>query len=155
MHEDRLETSRTYACPECGPKVEHERIALYYTEDDASSVYIGETGYQEAVSRRSAHAFVDMLLRDGYIKQMSGPVDKDRMTYTIRSELGVVSPSVVATLEARIAERQGEVAAKVADEAIRLIDHWGSHYGTTTVRKDEAARFVREALKNVTSKPSE
>jgi hypothetical protein len=149
-------TSRTYACPECGPSVDQQRIALLYTSQSvaAHETQMGDGRFRTAMLRDAAHAFVDLLLAGGYIKQSEGPLDKDRRQFEIRSELGVVSLSVVATLKARIAERQGEVAALVADEAVRLIDQWGSHYGHATLRKDEAARFVREALKTVTSKTS-
>lgn len=145
------QSSRTYACPECGPSIDQERIALLYTKQDVSAhpSYMNDDRYHEAMLRDAAHCFVDMLLRDGYIKQERGSVDTDKMVYEIRSTLGVVSPSVVASMEARIAERQGEVAVEVANEAMRLINHWGSHYGTTTLSKVEACRFVQEAVRSI------
>jgi hypothetical protein len=141
-----VETARAFPCPECAPKVDHERIALVYSEVQASAQYSAEPEYQAAILRDAAHAIVDELLRGGYIKQVVGDLDNMSMSNPIRCTLGVVSPSVVATMEARIAERQGEVADRVAEEAKRLIGVWGSHYGHTTLTKDQACRSVSEAL---------
>jgi len=145
------ETSRTFACPQCGPKVEHERIALVYARATCAAEFVNEPGYDEHVKRDAAHRLADELLKGGFITYARSSVDELRRTFKITSKLGVVSPSAVATMETRIAERQGDVAAKVVDEAVRLIDTWGSYYGRETVTKSEAARFVREALRNVTS----
>ena len=73
------------------------------------------------------------------------------MSFGVRATLGVVSPSVVASMEQRIAQNQQAVAQEVAKEAAGLIATWNSrHYGPNGyISKDQAISEVKAALSAV------
>lgn len=146
------ETSRVFACPECGDNVDQERVAVLDTHVMVDS-HIDDPGFQDHARRAAAHRLVDHLLSGDYITFERGRTDDRNMSYPVVATLGVVSKGKIATLEARIAERQDQLATVAAEEAIRQIDNWGSQsrYTGPDISKRRAAEFIREAVKRVSA----
>lgn len=143
---------REYACPECSPKIDDTKVRIFAVEGKVDSQTASDDRYRATVTRQCASALVDEILNAGLISATWGAEDTMRREVKTTCTVGVVSPRTVATMEQRIAERQAEVAAKVADEAVRLIGQWGSYYGAERIDKAQAVDSVREAFKSVTTK---
>lgn len=142
-------STRTYPCPQCANVVSDDHVKVLDYNMMVDALYMSNQNYLPEMKRAAAHAMADRLAADGFVTYR---ISKDEDAFgkkRLRAELGVVSPAHVATLEARIAERQAEVATEVANEARRLIDNWGSYYGQTGLSKSDAYREIGEALKNV------
>lgn len=139
---------RDYPCPECSPKVSEENVSVYSTQHDIDS-RIPPAERAHYVMRQAAHMMADKLQESGHMKTVVGPLDTSRMTYPVRTTLGVVSQSFVASMEDRIIERQAEVAEQVVSAAIAKVNHWGSTYGHQGIYKVQAIDSIREALKEV------
>jgi hypothetical protein len=138
----------TYPCPECAPQVAIDRVAVL----DAHSIVGPHRPWSEIgktfSEKYAAHALIERVLRGGFISFEQGPPDSLGRSQVVAT-LGVVSKNAVASLEARIAERQGEVAVAAGAQSIKDIDNWGSAYGDGMIRKDRAADLIREAVKRV------
>jgi hypothetical protein len=140
-----LEASvRVYPCPECGLKVDTDRLAVLDVHARVDTRYENSTDFQEYAQRHLAHLLVDHLLQDGYIAFERGDPTNDLERMVVAS-LGVVSKNQVATFEQRVARNQDQLANAVVNEAIKQIDNWGSHYGRTGIAKDVAAGLIRYA----------
>jgi hypothetical protein len=138
--------SKRYPCPECSDIVDIKRIeAITAVQEFGDQV---PRPVIEAVSARSAHAFVDMLLKDGFIR-IEERIDRLTGKTAVRCTLGAVPLQAVDRLEAKIAQRQEEIAHEAAHEAVRQINNWGSYYGHTTISKGIACDQVREAIGTV------
>jgi len=142
-------SSKEFACPECAPQVPEERVAIL--EFGAMVQSVDDPRYEDAVRKQAAHTLVDSILRKGFIRFRKGSVDEFNMRYEMTGRVGLVSPSVVASMEERIAERQKEVAEEVAARAAAEIGLWGSHYtgDEGPIHKSTAIDAIRRAAKAV------
>lgn len=82
-----------------------------------------------------------------------GPNDSREMRFQMVATVGVVHPSKLDTLEARIAERQDVVAKEVADEAEHQIERWAD-YGHSKIFKRDARHMIRDAFQIVMKRRS-
>jgi hypothetical protein len=146
---DDCQLSKEFACPECAPKVPEDRVAIL--QFGASIRSVEDPRYEEAARKQAAHSLVDAILRKDFIQYRKGPVDKFDMCYELTGRLGLVSKSVVASMEGRIAERQKEVAEEVAARAAAKVSAWGSYYTSDEgpIHKSQAIDAIRQALKDV------
>lgn len=144
---------REYPCPECGDSVGMERVAVLDAHTMVDDRPYGPE-FDQSLRHAAARRLVDHLLDGGYITFERGATDLRRQRYPVVATIGVVTKGAVASLEQRIAKRQGEVAAAAADEAIYQINNWGSasRFIDHRIGKDHAARFIREAVKEVSEK---
>jgi hypothetical protein len=135
---------KDFPCPECSPKVSEDQIVvLGVTQEIVAHSRIPE----HVVLRTAADALASKLLEtDSLLTLERGAVDTERMTYKVRATVGVVSKNAVASLEDRVSARQGDVAIAAGNAAIDAIDNWGSAYNEIVIRKDAAARAIREAV---------
>lgn len=138
--------NREYPCPECSPRPDVVNVELFRTRHDIDS-RIPVDARERYVRDQAAHMMAEALKNSGHLRITVGQLDTRRMCHPVNATLGVVSQSVVASMEARIAEKQAEVATQVVDLAIDKISHWGSHYGHTMLHKEQAYASLREALK--------
>lgn len=147
------ESSRSYACPECGGDgVPHDRIAIVTRHHDVVAHDEGGEDYIRHMTMAAAHRLIDQLLRGGFIRFEKGPHDPLLMTYPVRATVGVVSLGHVASMERRIAHHQEAVAREVVAEAAKQINSWGAYYGDTTVHKAQAVDSLHSALAAVLTK---
>ncbi len=146
-----VDSSREYPCPECADVTRLERVQAA-REETFAATYIKEPGFLDHVRRGLAHQLAGHLLEHGYIKFERGPQDEQNMRFQMRGTVGVVRPGQLDNLEERIAERQVEVAQEVANEAVKQINNWGSHYGHSEILKRDANRMVGDAIKIVLDK---
>jgi hypothetical protein len=140
------EVARSFPCPECGEKVAIERIAIVsvHSELDAR---LNDPEFLRHVVRRQGLAIGAEMTKRGLVTVSNGRADDRNMTVPYRAVAGVVSPTIVATMEERIAKRQDEVAQEVIEDAARRINHFGSHYGYDSVPKSVAREALADALK--------
>jgi hypothetical protein len=141
-------SSREYPCPECGHKVDMDRVAVLDVHSRIDLRYEDQP-FEQHIRDHLAHLLVDHLLRGDYITFEKGEPDTHSVSRAIVASLGVVSKSQIATFEQRLALRQDQLARVAAEEAIKQIDNWGSHYGRTGIAKDDAAKFIRDAVKRI------
>lgn len=95
----------------------------------------------------SAHRLAGALLDRGLIRFERGPDDPMRVVTPFRATIGVVSPSRVATMEERVAERQEEFARQVVAEAETQIRAWGPSWLHKTHVLDEVGAALRQVRK--------
>lgn len=141
-------SSREFPCPECGESAPLERISAL-TEVSEFASDIKDPTYMQHVQRSMARALSEQLIEAGLIAFKVGPADKYTLRTSIKATIGAVSPRVVASLEQRIAERQMDVARKVALRAGAIINSWGAAYGDEGLPKTVATRALSEAMEAI------
>lgn len=139
-------SGREYPCPECGDddRVPIRRAVALSTRRDIPG-YLPD----EAIDRvrfSTAHALVDFLVLEGLITFTVEHEAKEFKT-RVGAKIAAVHPSGADQLEAQIAARQQDVAARVVERAIADIDNWGSMYARKDIEKYMAAGFIRGALR--------
>lgn len=142
-------TSKEFACPECSPSASEEKVAIL--EFGAEVAAIREPGYDDHARKQVAHLLVHELLSRGMIRFQRGDVDEFDRSYRLQGRVGVVSTSVVASMEDRIAARQQEVAREVALRAADEVSRWGSHYtgNEGPIHKSTAIDAINRAMEAV------
>ncbi|HWK44889.1 MAG TPA: hypothetical protein VNT30_09220 [Stellaceae bacterium] len=152
----RLEdSSRTYPCPECTRKaVSEEHVTILQHTAVFGATYLVREGLEIYAMRTAAAALSRRLLDDQFIKFSYFPNVLPGSTEVVAT-LAAVAPSHVASMEQRIAERQGDVARRVVEQAVREIEIWGSAFGGTggSIHKEMAVEAVKMALIRVLSTP--
>lgn len=147
-----------FPCPACSPSAPAERVGFVTTE---SRILIEHEAvhpdYVNRVKLRMAGDIGRHLLEGGYItftERVEDPAPEfGRHPHKILDgKVGVVTAGQVATMEERAAIHQERVAVEVVNEAIRLIENWGSYHGWQEIRKDDARREIHKALQNVLDK---
>lgn len=151
-----VESSREYACPECSKDevVPYRLVGAVSARrmmDDLRMTPEHKSHWRETAVRTLSLSLVDHLLKAGYIKAEDIPADEYHPG-AVEVTLRAVAPQDVATFDQRVAKRQMEVAAEVAEEAKRLIDNWGSFYGCASIDKGTAHREIDAAIRNVRAK---
>lgn len=119
---------RDFACPQCAPKVAEHSIAFVQAEISIDPRYEDQDGYAALVRRDLLHAIAEVLAReqsDGFLVTERGPLGEFSGRIPLTGTIGVVSKTVIASMEQRIAERQMEVAAEVVERVAGLIRMWG------------------------------
>ncbi len=140
-------SSREYGCPECGLAVNEGKVAVLDAHVMVDTRAPAE--YEVHARRNAAHRLVDMLLERDYITFSTYEHNSRDLKRPVVATLAVVSKGAAAAMEERLRQRQDQLAKAVADEAIKQIDNWGSHYGRAAVSKEDAGRFIRVALNDV------
>lgn len=147
---DAGELFRIFPCPECGSYAPVDNISVrremvsFDAEISARAL--------DSVKRGVAMRLADYLATNGYIvfEQRDLPSRAgSRQMVEIWGRVGVVATDRVDTLEARIEERQFDVAEEVATAAQDGIRNWGSYFGWTDIAKSDACREVREGVQRV------
>lgn len=140
---------REYECPECGPKIPQEKIMVVQGEEWVDE-RIKDPDFMDHCKESIGHQMGRLLVDEGIVFFERNRVDKPdysyREGYFLRGKLGVISPRVVATFEARVAERQKVVAGLVIDRAIKEIRNLGAFYSSPSIQKDVAINLLLECL---------
>lgn len=150
----QTEAYRAYPCPECADAVSIGQVQALSEITTADAQYADDPKFIEHINESMAHALVEKLIKDGYIRFERGLVDEKDWRFGASATLAVAHPSRLDTLELRISERQTEVARDVVNESIRQIDNWGSHYGHSEILKRDARRLIAESIQEVLKKRS-
>ena len=149
---------KDFPCPACSPSAPAERVGFVTHE---ARVYIDYANryprYIDSLRTRMAADLGRHMLEKGHIiftERMDDPdLEFGRPPYRILDgKVGVITAGQVATMDERTAIHQERVAVEVVQEAVRLIDNWGSYYGWQEIRKDDARREIHKALQNVLDK---
>jgi hypothetical protein len=141
-------SSREYPCPECGHKVDMDRVAVLDVYSRIDLRYEDQP-FEQHIRDHLAHMLVDHLLRGDYIAFEKSEPDRYTISQAMVASLGVVSKRQVATFEQRVAQGQDQLARAVAEEAIKQINNWGSHYNRHGIAKDDAAKLIRDAVRTI------
>jgi len=137
-------TSRTYPCPECADYAPMERMRVLEFRSSLDS-RVDDPRYFEATRRSTAHGLIEGLLQHNLVRFEEGNEDMDRLMIPMRATVGVVSPTVVATLEERVEQRGKAIAREVVEMANKSLSAWGPPY----IAKSNALFFVNEAMRKV------
>lgn len=146
--------SRTFACPECGPWAESDRLAVVRQEGGISIKLEADPRYLEHAKRDFAYKLGVALLEKGFIRFEDGLVDERRHSRTIYATVGVIASKTVANFEERVKAKSLDLAAEVIKAAIHEVRNWGSYYRGHhgDISKDRAAELMESAYKAVTGK---
>ena len=114
-----------------------------------------EPGFLDHCRDRAARAIAETALRDCSVYRRIDPPKDDPAGETVHMwSIGLERDTdAIKLMEAQIKAEAGKIAERVADEAIRQIEHWGSHYGRRDIEKDQAARFIRAAVLSALGQP--
>lgn len=146
-------SSRDFPCPQCSDQVATERLGILQHH---AELWRDDTRYVEAAMTDAAKYLGREMLKHGFIQfEFLPPAKEDVFGGRLRATVGVVAPTVVASMEERIAERQTEIARHVVSEAARRIYNCGADYGWTSIRKERAEEILHEAIKTVLAKRAE
>jgi hypothetical protein len=139
-----------FPCPACSPQAPAEKVRLL----EARAVigvrpeHVGShlnSHRCESLARQLASFF----LYHDMITFSEKPALDDRVygpAIELTAVLGVIDKKQVATMKERIEEHQHGFACEVAAEAREQIRNWGSDYGWDSIKKDDACRFISEAV---------
>lgn len=146
-----VENSRTYPCPECESVPDHKLKIAH----SASRVMNHELEmYPEAreiTQKTAARGLADYMLRHGLVQFREQPSPGIEGATEIIAKLAVVDPARITTLEQRVKEATGPAVSRVVSRAVDKINVWGRNIGRKSLSKEEAARFVLEAAREITS----
>jgi hypothetical protein len=146
------ENSRYFDCPECVLKIKTEKFKAgkikTYMDHDQFRTPEQKAWWHEGAMRSMGRMIAEKLIEDGFIEFETLP-STEYHPEGLQAKFYGALPKHFEPMEARIAERQMDVAAEVAEEAKRLIDNWGSYYHVRTISKDEAHREINAAIENV------
>ena len=142
------DTRRDYACPECAPVAQENKIFFLDTSADVDARWPSEPGLVASVHKKLAQQLADGLLERNMLTISEGRKDKSRDVTTYYARVGAVSPDAVESLEKKIAKQQRFIAAEVIERATKDIRNWGSHFdhGVGPIEKDRAIEKMRTAL---------
>lgn len=145
---DVVSMYREFPCPNCTPTVDDNHILQMNAELQAQVEYDLDPKYEDYIQRHACAMLAEQLHRSGLVTFRKSEPDQFGVRQ-VRASFGVVTTAVVQSLEQRIAERQMDVAGDVAEKAIAAINNWGSFYRHESLQKDDASRFIMEALRDV------
>jgi len=152
--------SREFPCPNCSPVADEARVTVFYAETDVPAAVLAQRPeIRESVRDTHARMLSASMSRAGFV-DLKHIETRERRDYrggaaVMRSRVGVVAPAVVASIEQRAVEAAGPIVIEVVRHAVMSIGIWGSHYNATSIRKEDAERFIREAAKHVLDKHRE
>lgn len=153
MRTPSVGTMREYACPECTYKVPVDQVAIVDSRVLVGAIELDTSKAGADLVRHVENAAIYKLMlalvSGGYIKVARAPLVGSVHAYPFTATIGVVSKSAVATMEARIAERQDLVAHAVEGEAVRQLHEWGSNRGTQNISKAMARQIIGDAVRVV------
>lgn len=149
--------SRSFTCPACAPYAETDRVTVFHAQTEVARDVLDRPGVWSSVAETHARILAGAIARATFMdlkkidekERAAGPV------VVLRSRIGVVSPQAVASIEQRAIEAADKIVKDVADRAIASINLWGSYYGQQGVYKQEAARFINEAVRDVLAQHTE
>jgi hypothetical protein len=106
--------------------------------------------------RHACQALADEMHKHAIVSVSTTKPGDDALPWEIGTEIhrfsvfveadGVKARTMADEIEQARCAGFAEGAAFVADAAWGKISHWGSHYSVASVRKDDASRFISEAL---------
>ncbi len=110
--------------------------------------YRDEPGFQEHRRNAAARAMAHEVFQLATVKEL--PPDEDRMTQTTVYRLLVGDASVQEKFNAAVQAKAQELAQAKMERMLRLatgsIGRWGSHYGRQSIEKEQAYRFIYDAM---------
>lgn len=147
-------TIRTFPCPNCADSVHEDRInvltAVAWVRLDRA--FEDDIQYLESLRHDLADQLARQLLREELIGFSTSPAPVEREFYRAKemvATIGVVAPTAVANIQARILAGAIDIVFSVVAEARRKIMVWGSAYGHTNVGKEQACDSVNEAAREI------
>lgn len=139
-------SSKSYPCPECAPTAPMDRIAIVDFHGMIDTGYEKEPGFMDHARDSVAHRALAAVMKRGFIQFRTEPPDKFNLTTKLIGTMAMVAPAHVATMQQRIREHQGQIAAEVVKEAFAQIDNWGSYFGHSDISKKDANQMIADAL---------
>lgn len=98
----------------------------------------------EAMARSMIHELIPLM-------KITENDDEFNMTKIIRTSIVVGDTTDQNKFNKIVEDRAKEIAeekiSEILDKAINKIQTWGSYYGDSHIRKDEAIRFLGEAVR--------
>lgn len=153
---------RIFPCPQCSEQVGIGVLRTCFHETTASQYRLKrEPTFQDRVRDGLAHNLADQLLNDNLIRFEERPSAEFNPLYgseggmDVRATIVVCPSDRIDTLEAKIAERQYEMADQVTRVALGEIELWGSQFEVNHLSKAQASRLVRSSLEMVKRHRSE
>jgi predicted amidophosphoribosyltransferase len=139
---------REYPCPECGDYAPFNKLFVVKQSRKERAEIMDQA--REHIRRYLANALGDYMLHHDLIAFEERPSDRYSVPVVeTRAIVGIVAPKHVATFEERVAERQFDIAERLAIKAAQSVDNWGSYYGQRTVDKSQARQLIMGALREL------
>jgi hypothetical protein len=142
------ESYRDFPCPECAPLAAIDKVRVVECHFQADTRYEGEEGYRKYIVGHGAQVLAREIEKAGLIRMQHTPADSRELKRGYRLSVGVVSPKVVADLDAQREAAEDAFAGLVVEIAGYQIGNCGSRYGRSDISKRDAKHMVSEALKN-------
>ena len=145
---------RDYPCPECADMIPLARVATVEFHS-LLDTRIHDPEFTKHARRRAVQGMLAGIFNKGFVTFEMGKPNTYQMTRPMIATLGVVSPTKIASIEERVAQRQNLVAQAVLDRAARRIRAWASNQQgpTGSVPKEVAIGDFRDALVEVLAEP--
>ena len=150
------ESYRTYPCPECADRLDDSKVMILQGRASGRTEYFTDAGFVRHIQKNIAYGLAQEFLENGLIAFSEPKALHDSDPWfgdtEVTGTLGAVSMATVATMEQRIAERQFEMAEKLASAAAEKIRHWDSSHTDDggPIYKNLAVQYIWDALRKVT-----
>lgn len=146
-----VENSRTYPCPECESVQDHKLHIAYSSSRIRNYELQMDPAAMEITQKTAASGLADYMLRHNLVQFRERPAQDTEGVTEIIAKLAVVDPARITTIEQRVKDSTRPMIDKVASLAVDKIYIWGRDLGRKSLLKEEAARFVLEAAREVAS----
>lgn len=152
---------RIFPCPQCSEQVGIGVLRTCSRTVIKSAHLMDNPTFRESAHVDLARQLGDQLVANRLVRFEQRESDAFRPEYgpqgtiDVRATIVVVPPDRIDTLEAKIAERQYEMADQVTRVALGEIEQWGSQFEVNHLSKAQASRLVRSALEMVKQHRSE
>lgn len=155
--ENALATSvATFPCPQCSTEsIGFNRIDVFTRTIDVPEHINRDPKFMSHLHGCMAHELAEEMIKRGHVEVTRGKEnfrESREGLVSFRGRIAVVAKQSVATMEERIAKRQMDVARELVEATIEEIRNWNSYYTGRDgghVHKDDAIRWLRDALKKV------
>lgn len=141
------ETYREYPCPECAPPAAVDKVRVLECHFQADTRYEGQQGYREHIIGHGVTVLAHEIEKAGLVRIQHAPADSREMKRGYRLSVGVVSPNVVADLDAQREAAEDKFAELAINLAAAEIQNWGSYYGHPEILKRDATRMLSDGLR--------
>lgn len=141
------ESYRSYPCPECAPLAAVDKVRVLNCHFQADTRYEGDQGYREHIIGHGVNLLAHEIEKAGLVRIQHTPANSRELKRGYRLSVGVVSPNIVADLDAQRQSAEDAFAELVVQIAAYQIDNWGSHYGHSDILKRDAKQMVADAFR--------
>lgn len=111
---------KRFPCPQCSPLTNIAHVMSIGASVMLNRAYMDQEAYKKKIRADLVEALADAMVTQGHIKFVQSEPNKQGDVF-IRAYTALVAPNIAPKLEARIAERQRDIADAWCKRAIQMV----------------------------------